>query len=114
MLARAGEELAARHLTSQGMRVLARNWRCPHGEVDLVLLDGRDLVICEVKTRRTLAYGDPLEAITRTKLTRLRQLAALCAREFGLHADVVRIDAVAVLWPLEGAPTVRHVPAVWS
>jgi putative endonuclease len=113
-LARAGEELAARHLMSLGMTVLARNWRCPQGEVDLVLRDGDDLVICEVKTRRSLAYGDPLEAITRPKLARLRQLAAVCAKEMDLRAEVLRIDAVGVLWPLAGVPTLRHIRGVLS
>ena len=59
-----GEALAARHLVQRGMVVLDRNWRCPDGEIDLVLRDGPVLVVCEVKTRRSTAYGTPLEAVT--------------------------------------------------
>ena len=71
-----GEELAARYLAEQGWVVLDRNWRCTHGEIDLVARDGDCLVFCEVKTRRGLGYGSPTEAIAYAKLHRLRQLAA--------------------------------------
>ena len=69
-----GEALAARYLEDQGLTVLAKNWRCPEGELDLVLTDGRTLVVCEVKTRSGLGSGTPHEAITETKLARLKRL----------------------------------------
>ena len=50
-LGRYGENLAARHLSDAGLRVLERNWRCREGEIDIVARDGRTLVFCEVKTR---------------------------------------------------------------
>ena len=71
-----GEACAARHLTDAGMVVLDRNWRCDAGEIDLVLRDGRVLVVCEVKTRSSSAYGSPLEGVTAVKAARLRRLAA--------------------------------------
>ena len=52
-----GEAFAERYLTGRGMRVLDRNWRCSSGEIDLVLLDGDVVVVCEVKTRRSKAFG---------------------------------------------------------
>ena len=52
VLGRYGEDLAVRYLRERGMEVLERNWRCEHGEVDVVARDGDCLVICEVKTRR--------------------------------------------------------------
>ncbi len=58
-----GEELAARHLVAAGMVVLDRNWRGPAGEIDLVLRDGSTLVVCEVKTRSSEAFGTPHEAV---------------------------------------------------
>ncbi len=68
--------MAARYL-EHGYSVLARNWRCGEGEIDLVLLDpGRSTVVfCEVKTRRSSTFGSPLEAVTATKQRRLRRLA---------------------------------------
>ena len=55
---RYGEDVAVRHLTEAGLVVLERNWRCREGEIDIVARDGDVLVVCEVKTRRSTAYGD--------------------------------------------------------
>jgi putative endonuclease len=63
-LDRHGEEIPVAHLQALGKHVLERNWRCQLGEIDVVALDGDCLVVCEVKTRRTLAAGVPLEAVT--------------------------------------------------
>lgn len=112
-LGRYGEDLAARFLEERGMRVLERNWRCEHGEVDLVALDGRCLVICEVKTRRGTGFGDPVEAVTVAKALRLRRLAAVYARSHP-GAERVRIDVVGVLCRPGEAPRVRHVVGVGS
>jgi putative endonuclease len=76
VLGRYGEALAVRYLREQGMEVLERNWRCEHGEVDVVARDGDCLVICEVKTRRSAGFGEPVEAVTVAKARRLRRLAA--------------------------------------
>lgn len=107
-----GEALAARHLTEQGMVVLDRNWRCDLGEVDLVLRHGRVLVVCEVKTRSSLAYGTPIEAVTEQKAARLRRLAARWLTDHEVHPDEVRIDIVGVLVPPSGPVEVDHVQGV--
>lgn len=111
-LGRYGEDVAARHLSDTGMEVLARNWRCDLGEVDLVARDGDTLVICEVKTRRGLDYGTPLEAVTARKLARLRRLAARWMEESAQHPGDVRIDVVSVLLRRQGAALVEHVRGV--
>ena len=72
---RYGEEQAARHLEAAGLEVLARNWRCRQGELDIVARDGAALVFAEVKTRSSLAFGLPAEAVTHAKAARIRQLA---------------------------------------
>jgi putative endonuclease len=104
-----GERLAARHLVQQGLVVLDRNWRCPAGEIDLVLRDGDVLVVCEVKTRTSDACGSPHEAITPVKLDRLKRLALLWAEEHGIRPAETRIDLVAVDRPRRGPSTVDHV-----
>src|SRR5689334_23085538 len=71
-----GERVAVRALEAAGMRVLDRNWRCRRGELDIVALDGRTIVFCEVKTRRTASFGAPAEAVGPAKVRRLRALAA--------------------------------------
>ncbi|HSE70002.1 MAG TPA: YraN family protein [Nocardioidaceae bacterium] len=107
-----GEALAARHLVEQGMVLLDRNWRCDAGEIDLVLREGRVLVVCEVKTRSSTAYGSPLEGVTTRKAARLRRLAARWLTEHGLRPDEVRIDLVGVLLPRGGRPEMDHVRGV--
>jgi putative endonuclease len=111
-LGRFGEAYAARHLVEQGMVLLDRNWRCDAGEIDLVLRDGRVLVICEVKTRSSTAYGSPLEAVSQVKAARLRRLAARWLAEHHLRPDDVRIDLVGVLAAPGRTPRVDHVTGV--
>jgi putative endonuclease len=111
-LGRYGEAYAARHLTEQGMVVLDRNWRCLAGEIDLVLREGDVLVVCEVKTRSSTAFGAPLEAVTPAKAERLQRLAAMWIEERGIRPAGVRIDVVGVLMRPRGAPEVEHAVGV--
>ncbi len=81
---------------------MARNWRCRDGELDLVASDQRTLVFCEVKTRRSSAFGTPAEAVTRTKQQRIRRLAARWLAEAGSAGGrEVRFDVAAVLGPTD-------------
>jgi putative endonuclease len=111
-LGRDGEDAAAEYLTRHGMQVVARNWRCRYGEIDIIARDGAVLVFCEVKTRRGTAFGVPLEAITATKLSRIRRLAALWLEEAGGHRGPVRIDAVGVLCRPDGQRAIEHLRGV--
>jgi len=111
-LGRFGEAYAARHLVERGMVLLDRNWRCEAGEIDLVLRDGRVLVVCEVKTRSSTAFGSPLEGVTVAKAARLRRLAARWLAEHHLRPDDVRIDLVGVLTVPGSAPQVDHVTGI--
>jgi putative endonuclease len=107
-----GEDHAADFLHAAGMEILARNWRCSDGEIDIVALDGRTLVICEVKTRSGVRFGTPLEAVTRPKARRLRRLAVAWVRAQGLAFDQIRIDVVGVLRTTSGEFSVEHVRGV--
>lgn len=71
-----GETAVAAWYEAHGYEVLARNWRCRDGELDLVVASGRAFVFCEVKTRSSDRFGTPAEAVTRPKQARLRRLAA--------------------------------------
>jgi putative endonuclease len=108
-LGRYGEDLAARYLADRGMEVLDRNWRCEHGEIDLVALDGDCLVVCEVKTRRSTVFGEPVEAVTWRKAARLRRLASAWLADHDLRPAGVRIDVVGILRPDAGPAALRHV-----
>jgi putative endonuclease len=91
-----GEELAARWYLRNGYRVLARNWRCAAGEIDLVVGRRRLVVVCEVKARRTDAFGPATTAVGPVKQQRLRRLAAAWLHESGTHGVDVRFDVVAI------------------
>jgi putative endonuclease len=111
-LGRYGEDLAARYLAERGMEVIDRNWRCEHGEIDLIALDGDCLVVCEVKTRRSTAFGQPVEAVTWRKAARLRRLASAWLAHHDLRPAALRIDVVGVLRPRSGPAALRHVRGV--
>lgn len=107
-----GERLAARHLLEQGMVLLDRNWSCDAGEIDLVLRDGDVLVICEVKTRTSVDFGGPLEAVNEVKLRRLRRLGVRWLQEHRVRAPEVRFDMVGVVRPRRGPSVVEHVRGI--
>jgi putative endonuclease len=103
-----GERVAAGRLVEAGLIVLDRNWRCPRGEIDIIARDGATIVFCEVKTRRSAAFGSPLEAVTPAKARRLRRLAAAWLAE---HPDVrgpVRFDVISVEPQRAGPALVEH------
>lgn len=107
-----GERVATDHLLASGMVLLDRNWRCDEGEIDLVLRDGPALVVCEVKTRTSLAHGSPHEAITDAKLERLQRLGTRWAEAHGVNPPEIRVDLVAVLQPGKGRALVEHVRGI--
>lgn len=111
-LGRHGEDLAAEYLQRSGLRVLDRNWRCADGEIDIVAVDRRVLVVCEVKTRTGDRYGAPLESISHSKLRRLRRLAIRWVVAHGVLFDEIRVDAVGVLRSPSGEFTVSHARGV--
>ena len=102
-----GEDIAAGHLQTLGLRVIERNVRTRYGEVDIVAEDGGTLVFVEVKTRRSAAFGTPEESITPRKRRRLAQLGEQYVQERGLVEQAWRVDVVAIT--LDGSgPDVRH------
>jgi putative endonuclease len=92
-----GEDVAAAWYASQGYEVVARNWRCRDGELDLIVRSGPTFVFCEVKTRATEAFGSPLEAVTHDKRNRVRHLAARWLQESPVRPATIRFDVAAVL-----------------
>jgi putative endonuclease len=91
-----GEQLAARYLTEHGLQVIATNWRCRHGEIDIIAREGGTVVFCEVKTRSSAAFGEPAEAVGRRKVRQVRELSLQwLAESSGVWPDV-RFDVLAV------------------
>lgn len=91
-----GEARAAAFVEALGFKVLARNWRCRHGELDLVAEDGRTLVFIEVKARSSRRRGSPEEAVDAAKQARLARVAAAFLSAHGASGRPCRFDVVAV------------------
>ncbi len=100
---RDGEEAALRVYRRRGFRELARNWRCPIGELDLVLERGGLLVFCEVKTRTGSAFGGGYEAVTWSKRRKLRQLAEAFLASLAPGHERIRFDVASVWLGRSGA-----------
>ncbi len=99
--ARWAEDLAARFYERNGFEIVARNWHCREGELDIVAImasaTGAVIVVVEVKARATTSFGSPLEAITRAKQKKLRiTTTKFLATRPDLHGEI-RFDVVAVL-----------------
>ncbi len=105
----AGERIAREYLESRGMRFLCANYSRRHGEVDLIMQDGKETVFVEVKTRRSLRYGLPAEAVTPTKQQHIRYCAEVYFAEKGLDTYYARFDVVEILQPPGQLPRVHHI-----
>jgi putative endonuclease len=109
---RYGEDVAVSYLRDVGFCIVERNWRCPEGEVDIVAVDGDDVVIVEVKTRRGHAAGHPLEAVTPEKLARLRRLAAAWVQGHPSRERGLRIDVIGVTTGRPEGDSIHHIEGV--
>ncbi|MEV0825606.1 YraN family protein [Nonomuraea rubra] len=107
-LGKRGEQAAVTYLEAEGMRVVERNWRCRHGEIDIIAEDGPTLVVVEVKTRSSRSHGTALESVTPAKLARLRMLAAKWLSTQPRSFEAVRVDVIA-LERFAGDFALRHV-----
>jgi putative endonuclease len=108
-----GEEVVAQHLLLRGDEILERNWRVREGEIDLVSL-GADGIFhfIEVKTRSSLAFGHPLEAINRDKAHRMQRLALAWLATHGCLGCDHTIDVAAVLIGTDGSHVLEYRAAI--
>lgn len=109
-----GEQLAVDHLTSIGLQIVARNWRCRYGELDVIAADPAAgvVVFVEVKTRTSDRFGGVEEAVTPQKVRRLRRLAGLWLAAQDHRWAQVRIDVVGVRIGRTRTPEITHLQAV--
>jgi putative endonuclease len=104
---RRGELAAETRYVARGYRVVARNWRCRLGELDLVVARGPLLVICEVKTRRGSRYGGGFEAVDVRKRQKVRALAEVYLLQAGASPPSVRFDVASVWLKPDGSASVE-------
>ncbi len=105
-----GEKLARRFLKRQGYKILAKNYTCPVGEIDLIALDGRTIAFIEVKTRQGGDQADPEDTVTAAKRRKLYQVARYWLNQRQADDYACRFDVVAVTLPEGGKPVIRHTP----
>jgi len=109
-----GERLATEHLTRLGLRILARNWRCRYGELDVIAADPttNTVVFVEVKTRTGDGFGGLAHAVTERKARRLRRLAALWLATQERRWAAVRIDVIGVRIGRRRTPEISHLQGI--
>jgi putative endonuclease len=109
-----GEQLAADHLTGLGLRIVARNWRCRYGELDVIAVDPiiDTVVFVEVKTRTGDGFGGLAQAVTEQKARRLRRLAGIWLAAQDQRWAAVRIDVIGVRIGRRRTPELTHLQGV--
>ena len=108
VLGREGELIAEKYLRKKGYKLVERNFRCPLGELDLIVLDRRVIVFVEVKTRSDDRFGVPLESVHRHKQQRMIKAALFFLSRHRLHHRDARFDVIGISFAGR-EPMVRHI-----
>ncbi|CAN5332007.1 YraN family protein [soil metagenome] len=106
-----GEEAAVRFLRGKGFEIKELNWKFLHLEIDIVAMDGNELVIVEVKTRGTDAFGEPEVFVNKTKQSRLIRAANYYLEQKKLNCEV-RFDIVGIV-KRNNESVLRHIPGAF-
>ncbi len=118
-LGKTGEELAAKFLRKQGLKILARNYRCPSGEADIIALDpkcqggGEAVAFVEVKTRASDRYTSPESAVNAAKQKHLRAVARYYCSSRDTAGLTIRFDIVAIVLAPPAEPKIKHIVAAF-
>lgn len=104
-----GEELAASFLERNGFTIVERNFRCKGGEVDIVARDGNTIVFVEVKSRKSLAYGVPQEAVTPFKQRQISKAALTWLARHHKIDSPARFDVIALLLDSSYSHRIEHI-----
>ena len=102
-----GEELAYHFLSRKGYKILLKNYECALGEIDLIAKEKGALVFVEVKTRRSEAFGSPLDSITHQKRHQIVKTARYYLKRYGIKDVACRFDAVSILILPDQAPIIE-------
>ncbi|OGU85044.1 MAG: YraN family protein [Ignavibacteria bacterium RBG_16_35_7] len=105
-----GEDLAVELLESKSYTIIKRNYRYGKGEIDIIAKDPQEegLVFIEVKSRKSLEYGSPEEAITKNKIKQLKRIAELYLYENEIKEILCRFDVIAILMLPGEKPQIEH------
>ncbi len=120
-LGQQGEDLACKFLAYQGIKILARNYRCPHGEIDIVAFDKNTtshfgsncIIFAEVKTRKSDKYTSPASAVNEAKRRKIKKTAAYYLTHHRSGEMSVRYDIVSIVIGM-GEPQIEHIQAAFE
>ncbi|HEX2907602.1 MAG TPA: YraN family protein [Phototrophicaceae bacterium] len=104
-----GEQLAASHLQHQGYTIVAQNWHCQYGEIDIIARQGETLVFVEVRTRHARLTETAFESITERKQARLVRAVQVYLAQHNLEDGPWRVDVIAIAVPPSGSPVIDHI-----
>jgi len=111
---RRAEALASDYLEARGLRIVAKNWRRPEGELDLVADDAGVCVFVEIRSRTGEDHGHPLEAVSRRKRSQVIRAARLYLDAEPTTATAFRFDVVGVTFRDGADPEIHHVPSAFD
>lgn len=103
-----GEDIAANFLRKHGYQIVEQNYQFGHGEIDIIAKEDNEYVFVEVKTRKSLEYGLPEFAITKTKINQIKKVALAYLIENNLDNQTARIDAITILLQKDIEPIINH------
>lgn len=104
-----GEDYACELLIEKNFTIIERNYHYGHGEIDIITMDGDVLVFVEVKTRKNLEFGDPIQGVTRSKQKQIRKIAEGYLMENKISDVDCRFDVVGILLRGNEAPKMNHI-----
>jgi len=105
-----GEDLAVSYLKKKGIKVRVRNYRQKTGEIDIIAQDGQWLVFIEVKTRKSLRFGQPYESVTLKKQAQISRVALDYITRNKIHDQPIRFDVISILLKSDGNTDINHLP----
>ncbi len=108
-LGTAGEDLASAFLEQNGFRILERNHRTRHGEIDIIAINEEYLVFCEVKTRKGNSQFHPSLSVTPAKTQRIRKLASVFLGRHGYTRHQPRFDVISIQFLPQRKPLIEHI-----
>lgn len=97
-LGKRGEKIASKYLEGQGYRIIAKNFKCSYGEIDIIAKDKDEMVFVEVKTRCSQKYGEAREAVDTTKKKHIKKAASYYMTKHKLENEFIRFDVIEVYW----------------
>lgn len=111
IIGKKGENIATKFLKENKYKILERNFYCSHGEIDIIAVDKKEVVFIEVKTRNSINYGMPSEAVTKQKEKHFKKATEYYIYKNNLYNEFIRLDVIEVLFQGDKY-TINHIKQI--